>query len=352
MNEPGRQPQRWRAIRRCRRAGWSLAIIAAVAGMTGPAAARAASVPGPEPFGLTPSPTTVGKPRPYFELTVPPGQSAWDTAIISNEGTMTERLKVSTSPGVTAANSGSAFTGFSGRCAGVGCWVTGLPSSVTLPPGARETLAFRVAVPAGTPPAQYLAGITAQPAIRPRAVPVGSNGAASAKAVIVDQVTVGVAITVGSFSQLRTTFVVSAVTAGSVGSTPRMYIHVHNSGQTFVRATGAVSCRVGGWRRSFRVVMETVLPGDGAVLPINAPGLGGGSVPCTVRLHDGTGRAVVWSGIVNVPTAKSTVTIRTGNGVYSALPDDPVPPWAIAVMVIGALGLVTLLTLLVLRRSH
>ena len=343
--------ERRRAIWRCRRAGWSLAIIAIVAGITASASARAAGVPRTGPFGLTPSPTAAGQPRPYFELTVLPGRSARDTAIISNEGTRTERLKVSTATGVTAANSATAVEGSFGKCARAGCWVTGLPATVTLAPGARKTLAFKVAVPAGTPPAQYLAGITAESAIRPRAVRVGSNGHAAANAIIIDQVTVGVAVTVGTLSRLRTALAISAVTAGSVGSTPRLYIPVHNSGQTFARATGAVSCRTGGRRRSFRVVMETVLPGDGAVLPINAPGLGTGSVPCTVRLHDGAGPAVVWSGVVDVTDPAPTITVRTANGVYSALPDGPVPPWAIVLMVIGAL-ILTLLTLLALRRRH
>jgi hypothetical protein len=230
--------------------------------------------------------------------------------------------------------------------------VTGLPATVTLIPGARKTLPFRVTVPAKTPPRQYLAGITAEPATRPRAVRVGSNGRAAANAIIIDQVTVGVAVTVGKLSHLSTALVISAVTAGSAGSTHRLYIHVHNSGQRFAKATGAISCHMGRRHRSYQVIMETVLPGDGAVLPINAPGIGTGSVPCTVRLHDGTGTPVVWSGIVNVQDLAPAPTIHTANGVYSALPDHPVPPWAIALMAIGTLILLTLLTRLVLHRRH
>jgi hypothetical protein len=304
------------------------------------------------PFGLTPSPAPAGQPRPFFNLTVAPGRSAWDTAIISNEGTRTERLKITISRGVTAANSGSAFEGIAGKCAGVGCWVTGLPATVTLAPGARRTLAFRIAVPPRTRPAQYLAGITAESAIRPRAVRVGSNGHASAKAIIIDQVTVGVAVTVGPLSQLKTVLVISAVSAGWAGPTPRLYIPVRNSGQAFVRATGNVSCRVGGRNHFYRVILETVLPGGSAVLPINAPGLSSGLVPCTVWLHDGAGPPVAWSGIVNVPPRTPTRTFHPAKGVYISLPEDTVPPWAVALMVIGALILASLLTLLVLSRKR
>jgi hypothetical protein len=47
------------------------------------------------------------------------------------------------------------------------------------------------------------------------------------------------------------------------------------------------------------------------------------------------------------------VTIHTGNGAYSTLPDNPVPAWAIALMVLGGLILAALVAILVLyRRAH
>jgi Bacterial protein of unknown function (DUF916) len=235
---------------RSRRAGGSLAALALCAAITGPAPAQASGVIGVGPFGLIPSPTSAGQPRSYFELTAAPGGSAVDTAIISNESHKTERLKVTTSVGVTAANSGSAFEGTATNCARASCWIRRLPGTVTLAPGARRTLTFRVAVPRRTRPGQYLAGITAESALRPRAVRVGSNGRSSAKAIIIDQVTVGVAVTVGPLSQLRTSLAISAVSAGWVGIVPRLFIPVRNPGQTFVRATGSVSCRVGARRHS------------------------------------------------------------------------------------------------------
>jgi hypothetical protein len=352
----GRARRRQGDQRRRRPNGWNLAVAAVAAGVFGTTAlapAGASSVPGPGPFGLTPEPTATGQLRPYFELTVPPGGSARDIVIISNEGTKTERLRVGTSPGITAANSGSAFGGLSGSCAGVGCWVTGLPAIVTLPPGTGRALAFRVAVPAGTRPAQYLAGITATFATPPRPISLGSRGKVSVHVVVVDQVTVGVAITVGSRALLRTALVVPAVTAGSIGSLPRLYVHVRNTGQTFVKANGTLSCRVGGQDRSFRVVVDTVLPGDSAVLPVNAPGLSGGAVPCTVRLEDSAGRTVTWSGIVSVSAPAPAATIHTGSGAYSTLPESPgIPGWAIALMVIGALVLAGLVRVMLLYRKH
>jgi len=337
------------ALRCCRLAAWGLALATLASGAA-PASARSAGSPAPQPFGLTPSPGDHGPPRPYFNLTIAPGRSARDTAIISNGGTVTQRLRVVLSTGVTAANSGTAFVTPHGRCADAGCWVTGLPATVTLGPGASKALGFQVAVPAGTPPAQYLAGITAEPASRPRTIRIGATRRASAKVVIIDQVTVGIAVTVGALSRLRTTLVISAATGGSVGPTPRLYIHVRNPGQTFASARGTVWCQAGG-RRSYRVVLGTVLPGDDAVLPVNTPGLGTGAIPCRVRLHHGTS-TTAWSGIVDMAAAAPAPTIRVGEGAYATLPRDPVPRWAIALIVIGGLILAALVAVIVTQRRH
>jgi hypothetical protein len=127
---------------------------------------------------------------------------------------------------------------------------------------------------------------------------------------------------------------------------------VHNPGQTFVRATGRVSCTSAGRRHSYRAVMSTVLPRGGAVLPINAPGLVSGPAPCAIRLNDGTGVPVTWSGVVNVPPGTITRTYHPAKGVYVSLPEQTVPPWAIALMVIGGLTLTSLLAVLIQIRRR
>jgi hypothetical protein len=323
-----------------------------MAAVTAPAAALATALPVTGPFGLTPAPTAAGQPRSYFQLTVAPGHSALETAIISNEGTRTERLRVTTSRGVTATNSGSAFDGTTTGCTGAGCWIRDIPHTVTLAPGVRKALGFKVTVPRWTRPGQYLAGLTAESAIRPRAVKVGSNGRASARAIIIDQVTVGVAVTVGRISRLKTALVILPVSAGWVGSTPRLYIPVANRGRTFVKATGNITCRSGGRLHVYRVIMETVLPGGRAVLPINAKGLSSGPVPCAVWLRDAAGSTFTWSGRVNVPPHTLTRTYHPNKSVYVSLPETTVPPWAVALIVIGALILASLLALVIQNRRH
>lgn len=97
---------------------------------------------------------------------------------------------------------------------------------------------------------------------------------------------------------------------------------------------------------------ETVLPGGHAVVPVNARGLSSGQLPCTVRLHDWAGPPVTWSGIVKPPNRTASRTFHPAKGVYVSLPENTVPPWAVALMVLGGLILVSLLAVLVWRRRR
>jgi hypothetical protein len=233
--------------------------------------------------------------------------------------------------------------------------VTGLPSTITLEPGARKTLRFTIGIPEATPLQQYLAGITAQPVTPPPAVSVGSNGQATAKAVIINQITVGVAVTVGSFSQLRTRLDIPNVTTGTAGRTPRIDVHLRNNGQTFTKATGVVSCTVGRKRLSYPVAVDTILPGDPAVVSVHAPRLPAGQpLPCTVQLRYSNGLTNAWSDTITIPTSPHSIIVQTGPGTYSTLPTGGIPAWAIALIVIGALTLAALITVtaLVLRRNR
>jgi hypothetical protein len=329
-------------------------VVAAGLALGVAAPADAINVGGPTPFGLTPKPAYNGHSRPYFQMNLAPGQTATDAVIVTNAGKTTTTLKISSSTGITAPTSGTAFDGYFQKCVRDGCWVTGLPSTVTLKPGARQTLRFTVDIPDATPLQQYLAGITAQPATPPPAVSIGSNDQASAKAVIITQITVGVAVTVGSLSQLRTRLDIPSVTAGTAGRTPRIDVHLRNAGQTFTKATGAVSCTVGRKGLSYPVAVDTILPGDPAVVPTNAPRLPPGEpLPCTVQLRYGNGLTSSWSGTIKIPATPHSIIVHTGPGTYSTLPSGGIPAWAIALIVIGALTLAALITLTVLLlRRH
>lgn len=328
--------------------------LAALAGVTSVLPAVAAGTGGNGGFGLAPAPDSDGHAAPYFTMTVAAGDSASATAIVSNQGNETQKLKLGRSTGVTATNGGSAFSPTFHGCAGPSCWVTGLPGVVTLPAGTGERLTFTVHVPRGTAPGQYLLGLSAEPAAPPAPVQVGSNGRAGAQAIIIEQVTVGVAVTVGSQPQLSTRLRIRAVSGADVGKTARLNILLRNTGQTFVHGTGEASCTVAGERHSFAFLASTVLPGDQAVVAVNAPGIPEGTtVSCTVRLGYGSRLIARWAGPVAVPGTARVRIIHTGPGAYAVIPANGVPAWAIALIVIGVLALAAVTVLLLqLRRTH
>ena len=198
---------------------------------------------------------------------------------------------------------------------------------------------------------QYLGGISAGLAARPRSVKVGSNGKASARAVIVEQVTVGVAVTVGQLSTLTSRFRIPAVEGAIEGPMARLNVALDNTGQTFAHGRGQASCTAAGRRRSYDAFADTVLPGGHALIAVNAPGLPeGATLPCQVWLRYGRHQTVRWAGLVSVPAPTGSRIAHTGHGAYSVIPKGGIPVWAVALIVIGVLVLAGLGVLLYRRR--
>jgi hypothetical protein len=258
-----------------------------------------------QPVGLIPASGSNGNAGSYFVLGVAPGRSVTASAFISNPGQAAKGLKISRSTGGTAANGGTTFTQAFQHCPGLGCWVTGLPRAVTLPPGTGERLQFLVSVPRGTAPGQYLAGITAEVAAAPSPTKVVVSGQATGKVTIIEQVTVAVAVTVGPASALTT-----------------------------------------------RLYAPTVSPHDQALIAANVPGVpGGATMSCTVRLGYAHGHIAAWSGPVTVPDASTSRIVHTGLGAYSVVPAQGTPWWATALIVIAVL-LAAAVAVLLVRVRH
>jgi len=334
-----------------RRVRWRVAAAAGLGALVAAfpvMAAGAIGTGGAESFGLNPAPLPDGQAEAYFNLVAGSGQSVTATVILSNLGHKTEKLKLSRSLGVTAANGGIGYSGASGPCSGPSCWLAGVGRTVTLGPGARERIRFTVRVPAGTPHRQYLAGITAELASSPKATVVGQHGKATAKAIIIKQVTVGVAVTVGNQSQLRNRLDIPGVSGQAIGTMPRLNVALRDTGQTFSGGTGQVSCTAAGRRHSFRIVTNTILPGDQAQIAVNALSLQEGTtVPCVVRVHYGQGQTVRWAGMVALPKTATARIVHTGPGAYSVIPHNGIPGWAIALMVVSGVAIAGVAVLLI-----
>jgi hypothetical protein len=339
-------------------AGFPLVAAGAngIAGANGTAGAvgtaGAIGTGGAQPFGLNPAPLSNGRAQAYFNLTAGTGQRATAMVILSNLGHKSEKLRLSRSLGVTAANGGVGYTVASGPCSGPACWLAGVARTVTLAAGVRERIAFTVHVPAGTARRQYLAGITAELASKPRATKVGQHGKATAKAIIVRQVTVGVAVTVGNLAQMRNRLEIPGVSGQAIGTMPRLNVTLRDTGQTFSGGTGQASCTSAAKTHSFRVVTDTILPGDQAQIAVNAKSLEEGTtVPCVVRIHYGQGQTVRWSGMVSLPKAAAAKIVHTGPGTYSVIPQNTgIPGWAIALIVVGGVAIAGVAVLLIRQR--
>jgi hypothetical protein len=333
------------------------AAAAAVALLTvagGPAGrALAAGSPTGE-FTVAPALTTSGQARGYFQLSTGAGDSVLDVVAFSNDSSATEELRVGVTNGVTATNSGSAYGNLTNRCVAIACWVLGIPKSVTLAAHTTEEIRFEVKVPAGTSPAQYLAGITASPEAASRPVKLKS-GSTQTQVRILPRVVIGVAVTVGKLSAMRIKTSIPGVTAGWVDGTPRLTVRVQNDGQRFTKAAGTLSCANGGSKHSFALTMDTVLPGTGAGLPVNGTGMSPGTWQCSAHLKETGGTIVSWTGKVNVPASGPARTKRVSSAAGSAAyvaPSGGIPAWAIGLMVLGGLLLVTLWAMFLRRERN
>jgi hypothetical protein len=327
----------------------ALAAVALVAGVTASVSTAAIPTGGTE-FGAAPKPDATLGPRAYFSFTMSAGGTTHDAVVVDNSSATATALKIGASRGATATGSGDAYVGAYGPCSGPACWISGLPATVTVGPHKSRTIPFTVTVPAGTPDRQYLAGITVEPVKSSAPVSVGGNQTAGAEAVIIHQVNVGIAITIGDLSRLTSRLEIVGLTTATIGSTPRLLVEERNTGQTFMHSVGGAVCTGDGHTHEFQVVASTILPGEEAVLTVNAPGLPlGASLHCVVNASYPGGSAAAWKGNVVVPAVAKTKVVHTGPGSYSTLPASKgTPNWAIALIAVGAVVALLLLALVLM----
>jgi hypothetical protein len=328
-------------------------VIAAGLFAASPAGQAIATTPSTQPYTVGPAPAPNGQQRGYFILSISPGHSLTDVIVLGNNKPVTQRLRVGLVNGTTASDSGSAYSALAPRCAGVGCWVTGIPQAITLPPHSQDWLRFRVTVPPGMRPAQYLAGIAVTPDVPPHPVQFRSSGHATTQVLVVSRVVIGVAVTVGQLAALRTKTELTGVSARWIDGQVRLTVRVRNAGQRFTKATGKIACSLGSATHSFRFSMDTVLPGQGAGLPVNGgAGLHSGTWRCVARALDTSGRSAVWTGTVIVPSTVTAATKEIAPNDFVAPQGGGVPGWAIALFVLCGLTLLSLWAVLARRRRY
>jgi hypothetical protein len=333
-------------------------IAAVLAALTAPSAANAAGI-GTFTFGAVPVSTAKSPSRAFFTFALQPNGSGRDRIVVSNSSSKPLTLALSVSLGTTAQGSGGAFITGRKRCSGAACWIHGLPDKVELGPHKQRVVPFTVRVPAGTLPRQYLAGITVQPTDIPEPTKVGGGRGLGANAIVIHQVNIGVAFTIGALTSMTTRLKIVKVAPVGVGSVARLLIDERNVGDTFLKATGEAICLAGKIRHAYPVSSDTVLPGNATTLAVNTPGLpSGANLKCHVRLNYFSANGSVstpasWHGTVKIPRLVKPHVVQTGPGSYAEVPKARIPRWAIASMIGGGLivlALVVVIVLLLRRR--
>ncbi len=286
----GSEPRVRRWARRLR-ATFAITLITVTGAAT---AAQAASFSG----GFGAAPVGAGASG-YFSVTLGPGTGATRTVLISNLRATRQTLDLYAVRGVTAPSSGDVYVGKPGTCAAVGCWIARLPARLTLAAHRARSVAFAVHVPAGTTPGQYLGGVAVQPARSP--APTAGQGARS---VIVHEVVIGVAVTVGSHYASR--LWIPRVTGAAIGDVGGIAVAEANGGAQFEHPTGTATVVANGASNSFPLLSRTMLPGGRATLRVLTPHIAPGAYPARVALtYDGGARTTYWSGTVQVPAVRT-----------------------------------------------
>ena len=289
-------------------------------------------------FGAVPLSAGSAIGRSYFNYTLRAGATKKDVILLSNAAHHPVTVKISASQGRTATNSGYFYTGGFKKCQGTACWITGLPATVTIPARTtKENLAhvqvpFTVLVPASATPKQYLAGITIEPNKLPNATKVAQKGKVGVEALIIHQVNIGLAVTVGNIATLPKKMVIPSVTSTLIGSLPRLNVHVHNIGKTFLAGAGNTVCSPpSGKKVSSKFGSNIVLPAEKATLAVNEQGLKLGSVDyCVVKINYGGATDAVWRGRVHISSNVLKYYHKPGtpNGEEQLVPGPSVPTWA------------------------
>lgn len=355
--------------RRPPRAGWGsgarvfLAVGLGVLGValaSGTAKAAGIGGGGTPSFSAQPVPTKAGA-RSYFSFSAAPGARVGDAIVVHNDAAEAATFKLSAARGITAVGSGDGFSGQFAPCSGTACWLSGLPASITVPASSARRVGFVVTVPPQASPQQYLAGVVVAPAATPAPTVIGRRGKTTVSAVILRQVDIGVAVTVGSPASLRTSATVTGLRGKVFATLSRVELGIRNTGQTFAHVEGSMTCSGGGKAETAPVGSSTILPATSTELTINTPGLVTGvALHCVVHLqvlaNDAVGSVATlaqYSGVVTLPKPSAVTIVPTGPGQYVAIPKHhPTPRWVYGLYGLGALVVLLLAALLVSSRRH
>lgn len=310
------------------------ALLAALAGVAGPAAAAQS----PMNFTAEPAPgSSLAPAGGYFLVNARPGGTMEQAVVLHNLSNRPIELRVAAVDAATGAYGGVSY-GLPGDArTRVGKWISFDSPSVQLAAGSAVRVSFTVAVPEGAAGGEHLDGIAVW---SPSSAETkeAKRGAGQAGATVSIQTRRVIAVLVRVPGPAVPRLVVTGVTPAARADGVYLEIGIENRGGALTKAKGVVSIPDERFKKTFAI--DTFVPGTAAAYPIKwAPSPRSGEYQARVELRYGA-RRTSWEGTFTIgeKVAKELVE-RGAPGRVEKPPTSVATLAAIAAAAAAAAGL-------------
>jgi hypothetical protein len=310
-------------------------------------------------FGLR----AVGNPkRGYFVYPLAPSAVKRGAVIVSNTGTQAGTVRLFTTDGTTGATTGTVYQ-TEQRPTRAGAWIALATKQLTLRPGQHRTVPFVVRVPKSAKAGEWVGGIVAESKER---VQAPSTKRKARVQIRIRDLTI-VAVQVNVPGPHRVAMTIGGVKTGGQRGFQQVIAHIASNGNVLVKPAGTIAILApnGTPVQTLRFKMDTFLPQTAIDYPVLlkhalAPGTYTAAVTLDVPATDGVKPTRIAARRPLVISKQQVQQIFT-----TAAPQAPPPGatassgssgssvrWPLVAGVAGAVLVISLLTLLAVRRRH
>jgi Bacterial protein of unknown function (DUF916) len=273
-------------------------------------------------------------PKTYFELEMEPGESFDGRILVTNAAGGFTRLRVDSVDGLTGQTSGTVYANRTDPREETSRWIRPAKEALRLDGRSSRSLAFHVHVPDDATPGDHVGAVAFQRILNPK-----KDGGFSVRQVL--RVAVAVQIKVAGPAEAR--LELGAISLKALGGTqiPAVNVELKNTGALLCRPSLTVTLASDGEKRgTVNRQLDTILAGDTIDYPLPWPKpLQAGTYDVTAATT-GCGQPAQTKATVELASALRGSTNSPGLDA-SMLEDEGsgTPWWAVALGVLGALGL-------------
>jgi hypothetical protein len=235
----------------------------------------------------------------YYLLELRPGASETQYLRVKNTNRYPIRAVIEAVDAYTSDVTGVALATPGSPKARISRWIVVSSPEVTLAPDEERDVAFRVQVPPGTPPGQYLAAVSASVPVdadAPEDQNLRANQAAFDMSV---QLQRAVAVEIDVAGEWAPSLVVTGAEPKATPNGIGLGVHIANEGNAFARGNGVI--RVASTKTDVSFRIDTFVPGTAIVFPVTwTPEVVPGVHRVEVTLNYDGARRTSWSGTLNI----------------------------------------------------